>query len=441
MKRILTTVLMVVLLASSAVAMPSNAEPQRPHLWVMGADGADQHLVSTRMDWGADFDWSPDGTGFVTSDTSGLHLIDAETLAETRLTDALDLDPDWGPDGTIAFSRLNDDSSSVFTVNTASGEPPQEVIVRSDNCDRQYVRGPQWSPDGETIAFNAGGGYCSVSEWDLYRWSVSDGSIRQLSTKGSPYRAAIWSPDGASLLYVSSDLGQLYRVAADGSAEVRLAGRGTQASWSPDGSRVAYFGWPPKDLSHERIGIWVVDADGSNRRFLATGGYPNWGPSGIAFTSDSEIKLVDPDTGEIHELTTTPETREWKAMWAPLGQSIAYASDNNVSTGLGHSGRELFVTSRRHLVISGWLDAHGTNYDPHFCEAGMPVEIQRRRNGDWTFVKRDTTNLHGRFRIGVPDRAGEYRVRLPEKEVFYPDARTLCDETFSGRIIHSHGMS
>jgi len=69
------------------------------------------------------------------------------------------------------------------------------------------------------------------------------------------------SPDGARILFADyTDKGALYSMKTDGSDVVKVATRpGTEAGWSPDGSKVAYLYGETQTCNH----IEIVMADGS----------------------------------------------------------------------------------------------------------------------------------------------------------------------------------
>ena len=112
-----------------------------------------------------------------------------------------------------------------------------------------------------------------------------------------------YSPAASPWLEVADtgheDDGELWVMNADGSMQTRLieAADGFiagPASWSPDGSQIAYT-WlrrPATYVEAEDIDIWIAAADGSNRRPVVQGvGWhwiPHWSPDGawIVYTVD-----------------------------------------------------------------------------------------------------------------------------------------------------------
>ena len=100
----------------------------------------------------------------------------------------------------------------------------------------------------------------------------------------------------------------IYSMDADGGNRLRLtehAERDQRAAWSPDGQMIAFESQRDGDKS-----IWLMDADGSNKRKVVEGREPSWSPDGkqIAFTSSAfdgndEIYLAGVDGSNRVRLT------------------------------------------------------------------------------------------------------------------------------------------
>jgi Tol biopolymer transport system component len=66
-------------------------------------------------------------------------------------------------------------------------------------------------------------------------------------------------------------------VNADGSGLHQLTGEpgsDNYRAWSPEGTAIVYS----SDDRLKRNGLWIMAADGSDRRYLAPGGEPQWEP-------------------------------------------------------------------------------------------------------------------------------------------------------------------
>ncbi|MFI5312200.1 MAG: PDZ domain-containing protein [Gemmatimonadales bacterium] len=102
---------------------------------------------------------------------------------------------------------------------------------------------PFFSPDGSLIAFT--GNYDGNT--DVYVIPATGGVPRRLTFHPAPDIAQGFSPDGKRVLFVSTRAGattrgsQLWTIPVEGGVEEQLPiPNATQATWSPDGRRVAY---------------------------------------------------------------------------------------------------------------------------------------------------------------------------------------------------------
>ena len=120
-------------------------------------------------------------------------------------------------------------------------------VPRDGGAARQLTTGghegaPFFSPDGKWIAFS--GMY--DGNLDVYAMPAEGGAPRRLTWHPSPDAAAGWTPDGKKVLFRSSresyaDFDRLYTVPLEGgAAEALPMWRGEDASFSPDGTRLAY---------------------------------------------------------------------------------------------------------------------------------------------------------------------------------------------------------
>jgi Tol biopolymer transport system component len=252
-------------------------------IWIMNADGSNQHRVSSPGSDGNDFDprWSPDGR-FITfrssrgaygpdthgTGTEGIWILDVESGRERQLfppdaqtTGGLFAAP--GPNGLIALS----------TVDTIAGEP-KEVITVVDQTGKRLktfdVDGGEcslWSPDGSRIAYCHHGGGLFSSDGRFAVWLMNaDGSNRhKLSESPGSADPDAWSPDGRRLVYDSGIEGSrhVYVTGVDGRDQKQLTSMpGTQAAVACLADARIIFSWWPPDASRPR---WLVmNGDGSN---------------------------------------------------------------------------------------------------------------------------------------------------------------------------------
>ncbi len=210
--------------------------------------------------------------------------------------------------------------------------------------------------------------------YDIFR-AKSDGSgVEQLTeTPGYDAEATV-SPKGDKIVFTSMRNGDLdiYTMNLDGSDVIQLTdGIGYDGGpfFSPDGSKIVYRTRHPSDLTEiedyqnllaegmirpSKLEIWVMDADGSNKRQITDLGVaafaPYFHPSGerIIFSSnfgdptgrEFDLWMVDV-SGENMEQITFTEGFDGFPMWSPDGTTFVFCSNRN-NTNPGETN--VFVT-------------------------------------------------------------------------------------------------
>ena len=103
------------------------------------------------------------------------------------------------------------------------------------------------------------------------------------------------------------------------------------SSWSPDGKRVAFI----SNISG-RNNLWTVPPEGGWPAQLTVSDQrqasPAWSPDGryVAYVSDTDgneqwdVFLVDTASGEVTNITNTPDVAEEDPTWSPDGKTLAY---------------------------------------------------------------------------------------------------------------------
>ena len=280
-----------------------------------------------------------DGPGRPSSEA---RIRDLSTGQETRLgTDATRASgPRWSPDGQmVAFFGRVGDSSGVAVANS-DGSAIRFVASVSGTNHVLPSMGERvaWSPDGRRLAFvsstpgpeeDANGdpmvitrySYKPTASEGLTRFDdnrrlhifVADLSTRQVKqvTLGNYYEHSIqWSPDGKEIAFISNHGADPDRVfnydvfavnVASGSIRqiTNTKNAEYQPVWSPDGRTIAYLGTKREltssETTMEDTHVWIMNADGSNRRELGQAidnrqRAPRWAPDGKAIYTIVQVR-------------------------------------------------------------------------------------------------------------------------------------------------------
>jgi LCP family protein required for cell wall assembly len=211
-------------------------------LYITGANGAGTHLIPGQPA-GANTQaaWSPDGEWIVFRNAGGspdLYLIRPDGSDLRQLTDdaADDREPDWSPDGqAIAFITDRDGNPEIYLLDVTGQVEPTPTPVPSLPITRLTSTGgeeswPRFSPDGSLLVYARLDG-----SWDIYSGNPVDlSSPSLLRGEGNNDQMPSWSPDGSTILFVRD--GEIYRMDADGSDLSMIANSLSQEygpAWQP----------------------------------------------------------------------------------------------------------------------------------------------------------------------------------------------------------------
>jgi Tol biopolymer transport system component len=121
-------------------------------------------------------------------------------------------------------------------------------------------------------------------DFGIYSVRADGTRLGQLTHSGAEDSAPLFSPDGRRILFLRGSTSvlipklALWVMNADGSGQRRLASYGIDPAWSPDSRRIAYVG---VGRSLDDTSLTVVDASGRNRRVVRRHARePAWSPDG-----------------------------------------------------------------------------------------------------------------------------------------------------------------
>jgi Tol biopolymer transport system component len=272
----------------------------RSQIYVMNADGTGLRRLTWSPHGDGDLAWSPDGrriafarirghlTGIsggraeiyvVNADGSGLRRLAhgiAPALQAGAPSPGLASHPAWSPDGRrIAFVSNRDGNHDIFVVDADGGGLRNLTRSRRNHRSLQWwgPDGPQWSPDGRTIAFRSD----RDGNDEIYVVNADGTELRRLTHNSKSDGGPLWSPDGRRILFWRSNnppgygiRGDVWVMNADGSGERNLTRNAahpfatdSSPAWSPDGRKILFVS--DRDGNGE---VYVMNADGSRVRKL-----------------------------------------------------------------------------------------------------------------------------------------------------------------------------
>jgi hypothetical protein len=264
--------------------------------------------------------------------------------------DAMDMAPDWSPDGSrIAFWRRVPEAG-VMVANADGSDP---VLVIPGSMSDQNPPYFEWSPDGTQLLTGI-----SDSDSTIRLVSVDGSGTRDLDV-GMPVDFPVWHPDGRSILFrgwAEGDVTGLYTVdvetggvtgmivAADPGDPLfqRVGGESFYfgARFSPDGSRILYestidpLPGQDKDWPYR---LRIVDPDGNydhrveSSSTVRSEGWPAWSSDGTRFVAwvepgtdrDLEYLAIVPVAADGAVVTTDPVAGGYDGwVWSPDGSRI-----------------------------------------------------------------------------------------------------------------------
>jgi dipeptidyl aminopeptidase/acylaminoacyl peptidase len=232
-------------------------------LMIAKPDGSDVTVLANPEDTnsplpgtGNEVSWSPDGKQIAyVGSTPGAEAAEAsgDPMVITRYL--------YKPDAGEGMTRFNDNQRlHVFLVDVATKQIRQ---LTKGNTDEHSI---DWSPDGKEILYltNPEPNQDEFFNYDVFALKVADNSVRRITATEFNEYNPLWSPDGKRILY-----------------------RGTRR------------GLTDRETTMEDTHIWVMNADGSDRREIgavidARQGTPRWAADG------NSVYFTVQERGSIH---------------------------------------------------------------------------------------------------------------------------------------------
>jgi Tol biopolymer transport system component len=219
---------------------------------------------------------------------------------------------------------------------------PKLSQVTFSEAIEQY---PAWSPSGEELAFSREEGGIR----NIFIKNLVSGDECQLTESNFDHIQPVWSPDGATVLFVRSsqpnvklEPGDVFGYFIDGDVwaidiaskkESKLIDRASNPEYSPDGMRVAFdasWAGPRRIWSVDKLGHNPQQhtSDSSEGTFHVR---PRWSPDGkrIVFQNIErtkfDVRVFDIASGNYHWVTNDA-VQDLDPVWSPSGDFIYFSS-------------------------------------------------------------------------------------------------------------------
>ena len=261
-------------------------------IWIIDTDGNNhQKLTSSNHDESSPR-WSPDGKriAFVSSsgDDNGseiyIYWVDSKQYSAISQLDKSPKNLKWSPTGKyIGFSMFVPDD--VLTLVSPPKKPKDAI----------------WAPTARITNRlkheSDGSGYMDKGFSHLFYISSDGGAPIQVTREPYNHRSFDWSKDSKILIFSSNYTenweydfrnSEMYSIKVDGSNLKQLTNRRGPdygGVFSPDGRKIAYLGYNDKVQTYQVNRLYLMNADGSNKKEIATNLDRNissliWSPDG-----------------------------------------------------------------------------------------------------------------------------------------------------------------
>ncbi|GHA94608.1 acyl-peptide hydrolase [Algimonas arctica] len=270
-------------------SMDRQTDTDRGDIWTLDiASGAHRPLIVGGSSKGGPR-WSPDGTQLLYSTaTDGrpdlrLFYMDSRDSVSLAQFSEGPGSAAWSPDGkTIAFTQFVPGKTPAFATPIAA------------------PKGAEWNApvrvfDDMSFRFD-GAGYLREGATHVFTLSTDGGSVRQITSGEVDFSNPQWLGQGTLLVQgnMAEDRdmdpveSEIYAVNLSDLSLSPLTSRDGPdggASVSPDGSRIAYVGYDDMLKAYQDTRLYIMDADGSNKRQLAAEIDSSFG--GLSWSSDN----------------------------------------------------------------------------------------------------------------------------------------------------------
>lgn len=280
-------------IAYARISMDIMTDRRRANIWEVDVRSGDHRpLLSGTADYSSPR-WSPDGTRLAyisrAEGAAQIYVRWTDTGQVARVTDVTESPGSlaWSPDGRWL----------AFTLHVpAEGASPAAMPKKPD--------GAEWAPPvtyiDRLVYRGDGQGYLEPGFSHVFVVPADGGAARQITSGDFDHAGPMaWAADSGAIFvsanrHANNELdpqnSEIYRVSLADGATTALTDRegpDEDPAVSADGRRIAYLGFDDRYQGYQVTELYVMDADGANRRSLTSGldrsvAAPTWRADGRA---------------------------------------------------------------------------------------------------------------------------------------------------------------
>jgi Tol biopolymer transport system component/DNA-binding winged helix-turn-helix (wHTH) protein len=380
--------------------------------------------------------WSPNGQSIAflryseRAGVSGVYIIPGLVGPERKVSGVypiphlFDRHMDWSPKENLLAVVDKESAEAPFRIYLVSAENGLRRPLTSPPPGSVGDTGPQFSPDGNSIAFRR---TTSSSVNDLYVIPVEGGEARRITSDNAFIPGHAWTPDGREIIFVSRRLGSktLWRISLATGGLKPILGIGTDAYFiaiSRQKHRLAYSAWFA-DANIWRMTLGRPAVEGENPVPVIASTLqdlsPQYSPDGrrIAFRSNrsgtDEIWVAEASGRNPVQLTSFHGPLTGTPRWSPDGNAIAFDSrpgrnaDIYVVGSMGGVSRRITVDPSDDVV-------------PSWSGDGRWIYFGSNRTGGWQIWKAPVQGeREGSPSIQITKRGGFAAFESPDQKWLY----------------------
>lgn len=250
--------------------MDRQSDRRRTTLWLSSADGKMLQPLTDKNLNASTPRWSPDSKrlAFIANGQIQMLWLDSGRSSQSGQLSHAPTNLSWSPDGRwLAFT--------MFTPKPA--KTPVQLPGKPENAD--WAKSPVYIDEMQYRA--DGAGYLASGYQHIYIMPADGGSAIQLTDGDFNHSGPIsWSNDSQSILFSANRYAnwqsqplnsEIFRLSVSDRRLTQLTDRNGPDSapqLSPDGKLIAYLGYDDRKLAHQANRLYVMNADGSNIRNL-----------------------------------------------------------------------------------------------------------------------------------------------------------------------------